>query len=90
MGESLQPARGMNAASRTQKIGWMPRWIVTCAACDREFTVTPVPQIAPERESRDPFASPPKPKIPEEGLSMKCPNCGGVSTYKLFDLRYRR
>jgi uncharacterized Zn finger protein len=68
----------------------MPRWVLTCSACTQEFTHTLIREVSPERESRDPFASPPKPRIPDQGLQVKCPNCGEASTYGVFDLRYRR
>jgi hypothetical protein len=39
--------------------------------------------------TRDLFASPPKPTIPEGGAELECKNCGKTSTYKVFDLLYR-
>jgi DNA-directed RNA polymerase subunit RPC12/RpoP len=67
----------------------MPRWVVICSTCNQEFTHTLVRELTKGRETRDPFASPPKPAIPEEGTQMNCPNCGGISAYKTSDLRYR-
>jgi endogenous inhibitor of DNA gyrase (YacG/DUF329 family) len=67
---------------------WSPRWVVSCPECKHEFIFKPIDQ--PEAETRDPFASPPKPKIPEGGEPLNCPNCNKPSTYGSFDLRYRR
>ena len=67
----------------------MPRWIVDCPECKKEFTHTDVSKIGGGLGSRDPFASPPKPKIPEDGIELKCPHCDKTSTYRIFDLRYR-
>ena len=65
-----------------------PRWIVTCPECKVEFTHTDVNKIA-SAGTRDLFASPPKPEIPDGGSEVKCHNCGKTSTYKAVDLRYR-
>ena len=63
------------------------RWVVTCPKCKTDFTHTFIGKMA--NESRDPFASPPKLKIPEGGSELACQNCGKTSTYRAFDLRYR-
>jgi endogenous inhibitor of DNA gyrase (YacG/DUF329 family) len=65
-----------------------PRWVVSCPECNREFTHTPISKIA-NGATRDPFASPPKPKLPEDGTPLACDNCGKTSTYRASDLRYR-
>jgi hypothetical protein len=67
----------------------MPRWVLTCAACRQEFFAH-TRQVAPEGVVGDPFASPLKPSMSDQGLQVKCPNCGEASTYGVFDLRYRR
>ena len=64
----------------------MPRWIVNCPGCWREFTHTLISQLG---SGRDLFASPPKPDLPTGGTELNCPNCGKASTYRAFDLRYR-
>lgn len=66
----------------------MPRWIVECPQCRKEFTHTDISKIA-SGPMRDPFASPPKPQIPESGAELKCPHCKNSATYRAFDLRYR-
>jgi len=65
-----------------------PRWIVTCPECNKEFTHTNISKIA-SGATRDPFASPPKPQIPEGGSELECHHCRKTSTYQAFDLRYR-
>jgi predicted nucleic-acid-binding Zn-ribbon protein len=65
-----------------------PRWVVSCPDCKEEFTHTEIRAIV-SGLSRDPFASPPKPTIPEDGTELQCRNCGKTSTYKASDLRYR-
>jgi DNA-directed RNA polymerase subunit RPC12/RpoP len=67
----------------------MPRWIVICSQCGKEFTHTLVRDLTHDTLSRDVFASPPKPAIPEGGSQMNCPYCGGVRAYTVSDLRYR-
>ena len=66
-----------------------PRWVVSCPECAKEFTYTDIKQIA-SGLGRDPFVSPPKPAIPEDGSELSCPHCNKASTYRAFDLRYRR
>jgi hypothetical protein len=65
----------------------VPRWVVSCPECKKEFTHTPISKIA--GGTQDPFASPPKPRIPEGGTELECQNCGKTSSYGAFDLRYR-
>jgi hypothetical protein len=66
-----------------------PRWVVSCPACKKEFTHTPIGKMAASGVTRDPFASPPKPKVPEGGAELACENCGKTAVYKAFDLRFR-
>lgn len=65
-----------------------PRWVVSCPECKKEFTHTPISKVA-TGTTRDPFASPPKPTLPENGTELECHNCGKTSVYRAFDLRYR-
>jgi endogenous inhibitor of DNA gyrase (YacG/DUF329 family) len=65
-----------------------PRWVVSCPECKKEFTHTHISKMA-GGATRDPFASPPKPKLPEGGAELECQNCGKTSVYRAFDLRYR-
>ncbi len=65
----------------------MPRWIVRCPECEKEFTHTQIGKTI--GLARDPFASPPKSEIPESGTELTCPACSKASRYKTFDLRYR-
>jgi hypothetical protein len=65
-----------------------PRWVVSCPECRKEFTHADI-KLMDGSGSRDPFASPPKPKIPESGTELGCQHCGKTSIYRVFDLRYR-
>lgn len=65
----------------------MPRWIVRCPECEKEFTHTPIDKAL--GITRDVFASPPKPEIPQSGTESTCPDCNKASTLRAFDLRYR-
>jgi hypothetical protein len=67
----------------------MPRWVVTCPKCRSEFTHTLVRDLTQGSLTRDVFASPPKPPIPDGGSRLDCPNCGGNQAYQISDLRYR-
>jgi hypothetical protein len=67
----------------------VPRWVIGCPECGHEFTHS---EIDPERRPpmTDLFAwIGDKPKLPEEGVSLACPNCKKMSTYKLYQLTYR-
>jgi DNA-directed RNA polymerase subunit RPC12/RpoP len=70
-------------------MGSMPRWVIICSKCTREFTHILIRELTHGRETRDVFASPPKPAMPEEGARLNCPHCGSISAYKTYDLRYR-
>src|SRR5258708_4835265 len=78
-----------NSTARVYLIGGSvrmpPRWIVTCPECKKEFTHTQISKIA--SGTRNPFASPPKPEIPEGGTQLTCPHCNKDSAYRTFDLR---
>jgi endogenous inhibitor of DNA gyrase (YacG/DUF329 family) len=65
----------------------VPRWVVSCPECGHELTHTPISELA--GGTRDPFASPPKPAIPDGGSQLKCSNCDKSATYLMSDLRYR-
>jgi hypothetical protein len=67
----------------------MPRWVVTCPKCKEEFTHTLVRDLSRGSETRDVFASPPKPQIPKDGAQLNCPHCGNIQAYKTHDLTYR-
>jgi hypothetical protein len=66
----------------------MSRWIVHCRECKKEFTHTDMSTVV-KGTMRDPFVSPPKPKIPESGTELKCPHCYGTATYRALELLYR-
>ena len=67
----------------------VPRWVVGCPACSQEFTHSEIdPILANSR--LDPFARfADKPEIPENGVSLECPNCKEVALYKRYQLVYR-
>src|SRR6266436_1373486 len=67
----------------------MPRWIVGCAHCKKEFAHTEIAAII-TRLARDTFASPPKPQISESGTELMCPHCNKTSAYRVSDLRLRK
>lgn len=67
----------------------MPRWVFGCPDCNQEFTYTEI-----DVEHRKPFQDPfdwigDKPKLPEAGTNLECPNCKKVSVYKRYQLTYR-
>ena len=62
----------------------MPRWVLNCPSCQKEFTHTEI-----ERRSFQDYYLEPKPDFPEEGLSVQCPNCKTSSVYHRRHLTYR-
>jgi hypothetical protein len=67
----------------------MPRWILGCPNCNQEFTHSEI-----DTQSRTPLLDPfswiaDKPKLPEAGTRLECPNCKKVSIYKRHQLIYR-
>jgi endogenous inhibitor of DNA gyrase (YacG/DUF329 family) len=67
----------------------MPRWVVNCPECHQEFTHTEIEPHRLESISADLLPWPSKPKIPEGGAPLDCPNCKKTSIYTSFHLRYR-
>ena len=76
-----------------EEISWrlqVPRWVLGCPECDREFTHSEIDT------SRQP---PPldlyswigdKPEMPESGIRVECTHCKKVSLYKRYQLIYRQ
>ena len=62
----------------------MPRWVLTCPECGKEFTHSNI-----ERTSMADFYLDPKPQFPSDGSKIECPNCKNSSVYQHFDLAYR-
>jgi len=67
----------------------MPRWVLDCPECGEEFTHSEI-----DVENRSPLLDSfawigDKPEIPQEGVSLVCPNCSKVSVYKRHELTYR-
>jgi endogenous inhibitor of DNA gyrase (YacG/DUF329 family) len=62
----------------------MPRWVLNCPKCQKEFTHTQI-----ERRNLQDYYLEPKPDFPEEGLSVQCPNCKVSAVYQRRHLIYR-
>jgi len=60
----------------------MPRWVLTCPECHKEFTHS---NIAHESSWWDE-----KPEMSPAGDSIECPNCKKTSTYRRYQLIYRK
>ena len=92
MAERSEETNGERAnrgdTAEVNRFTWMPRWVVSCPECGHAFTFEAISQTG--EGNRDPFASPPKPKIPEGGAALVCPRCSKTSVYGALDLRYRR
>src|SRR5258708_4835266 len=71
-GRCAEYKKCFNSTARVYLIGGSvrmpPRWIVTCPECKKEFTHTQISKIA--SGTRNPFASPPKPEIPQVKSSI--------------------
>jgi endogenous inhibitor of DNA gyrase (YacG/DUF329 family) len=66
----------------------MPRWIIECPKCQKQFTHSEISKTI-GGAIHDPFAFPSRPITPEDA-ELKCPHCNESSRYKFFDLRYQR
>jgi endogenous inhibitor of DNA gyrase (YacG/DUF329 family) len=65
----------------------MPRWILDCPECGKDFTHSEVPVPV---KPLDAFAwLGDKPNFPVEGVSLECPNCNTASLYQRHQLVYR-
>jgi endogenous inhibitor of DNA gyrase (YacG/DUF329 family) len=62
----------------------MPRWILHCPDCQKEFTHAKI-----ERKSLQNHYLEPKPEFPVGGSSVECPHCKKTSVYQRFQLTYR-
>jgi endogenous inhibitor of DNA gyrase (YacG/DUF329 family) len=62
----------------------MPRWVLYCPICEKEFTHSNI-----ERRNPEDYYIDPKPEFPAEGLSVECPNCKKSSVYRRHQLVYR-
>jgi len=66
----------------------MPRWVLSCAECNAEFTHTEIAGI--QTSSFDLFTGLlAKPEFPVEGLQLECPNCKKRSLYQRYQLVLR-
>jgi len=63
----------------------MARWVLGCPFCDKEFTHT---EIAEPRRLEDYYFQA-KPKFPDGGLRIDCPNCKKASVFQSHQLIYR-
>ena len=78
-----------NFAGELEEVVKVPRWVLGCPDCNQEFTHS---EVDPEYQTPllDPFAwIGDKPKFPDAGLSMECPNCKKVSVYNRYQLTYK-
>lgn len=62
----------------------MATWVLGCINCKNEFIHTKIDDY----KLLD-FLDPLKPKIPEEGVEVRCPYCGQNRKYKRSHLMYR-
>jgi hypothetical protein len=63
--------------------------MLDCPNCNAEFTHSEI-DLRRETSPLDPFAwIVDKPKIPEAGILLECPNCKKVSLYKRHQFMYR-
>jgi hypothetical protein len=64
----------------------MAYWALLCPRCKTDFKHTEVKEVNPRT---DPFAwLGLKPKFPEVGLLLECPNCQESSIFQQRELRY--
>jgi hypothetical protein len=64
----------------------MAYWTLLCPRCKTDFKHSEVKTISPRK---DPFAwLELKPKFPEVGLLIECPNCRESSVFQQYELRY--
>jgi endogenous inhibitor of DNA gyrase (YacG/DUF329 family) len=62
----------------------MASWNVTCPHCAKEFEHSPI------EDTLENYFLPEKPKVPLEGQSLVCKNCGKESVYEWSNLTYQR
>lgn len=62
----------------------MPRWVLRCPSCQNEFTYTKI-----QRHKLEDYYLEPKPDFPQQGESVRCPNCNSASIYSRHQLTYR-
>jgi DNA-directed RNA polymerase subunit RPC12/RpoP len=60
----------------------MPRWVLTCPDCGKEFTHNEI------REGLSWWDE--KPEMAADGESIECPNCKKTATYYRYQLIYRK
>jgi hypothetical protein len=65
----------------------MARWVLYCLQCGEELAHDQIYVSA--ASIRDPYTSVIKPKFPDGGLPMTCPNCGNFSIYQRYQLIYQ-
>lgn len=63
----------------------MAHWALTCPSCKKNFVHSQIEK----RGIEDYFLPEKKPKFPEDGLSIECPNCHATSVYQAHELFYR-
>ena len=67
----------------------MARWVLGCPECKEDFTHSQI-DVASQTFTSDPFAwLGDKPKFPDAGVRLECPNCKKTSVYKRTQLIYR-
>jgi len=63
----------------------MAQWVVSCPACNREFTHTEIQ----DGGMRDAFLWPAKPKLDADSVK-ECPHCHATTAFLLADLTYSK
>ena len=67
----------------------MPRWMLKCPKCSRDFVHTKIELAAIEEARRDAFRILPKPPFALEGEKQTCPECKTESVFQRHHLFYR-
>jgi len=62
----------------------MQRWVLDCPKCKAELTHSQVHDS--DFSGSDPYACLTKPKFPDGGLSVLCPNCKIAFVYQRYQL----
>jgi hypothetical protein len=67
----------------------MPRWMLRCPECSRNFTHTQIELAVIEEARRDPFGILPRPTFAPGGENHVCPGCKTESVFQRQQLFYR-
>ena len=65
----------------------MTCWVLYCPGCGAELTHSQI--YNSDFSGYDPYTSLSKPKFPDGGLSVFCPQCKGTSLFQRYQLVYQ-